>query len=112
MARPRSIAIDVGQGVTKRVNFVFDDLPDLSSAVITLTVKKHSTDRAVVLEKQPDINLSPALEDGKFVIKFNPEDTEQLAPRTYVYELTIVQPDTGEVLKPLIGDFKLYPTLT
>lgn len=112
MARARNIGIDIGQGTTKRVNFVFDDLPDLTSAVITLSVKKHSTDKAIVLEKQPDINLSPDLEGGKFIIKFNPEDTEQLSPRTYIYELSIVQPDTGEVLKPLIGDFKLYPTLT
>lgn len=111
MTRARNIGIDLAQGTTKRVNFIFEDLPDLSAAIITLTVKRHFTDQKIVISKQPDINLSPELENGKFTIKFDPVDTEQLTPRSYVYELEIVFPN-GDVVKPILGDFKLYPTLS
>jgi hypothetical protein len=112
MAAPRRITIDASKGASKNITFQFEDEPDLSAAVITMVVKLHSSDAEACFTKTPNINQSPNLETGEFVITLDPADTENLVSRSYVYELTIEFPETEQIYKPLFGDFKLYNSLT
>lgn len=112
MSKPRKMGISVVQGASKNVKFAFTDKPDLRAATITMTIKRHSVDSDSVLVLSPDINLSPNLQEGEFVIKITSANTTALTPRSYKYELKIVVPSTGQVSIPVIGDFKVFNSLS
>ena len=108
MARARNIPIPMGAGVSKDVTIIFDDEPDLTNAYIRMRIKRHFSDSECVLIKYPDLDKSVNLATGEVIFNFDPEDTAELSPRTYVYEVSI-QIDE-EVYVPLLGDFPLYGT--
>lgn len=56
-----------------------------------------------------DVSILPTLEGIQLTIA--PEATVRLAPDTYQWDLLLVTP-TGEVSKPLTGDFIVEPTQT
>lgn len=110
MARPRNIPIDLAEGTSKIIRFFMDDAPDLSSAEIVMTVKRHAVDEDAVIVKTPDLDLSTKLDSGEFVISVLPADTIDLEPRTYVYEVKITIED--DIYIPLIGDFNVFNSIS
>ena len=108
MARIRNIPIPMAVGVSKSVTITFDDEPDLTTAYIRFRVKQHFTDSECILLKFPDLDKSTDLAGGSVVFTFVTDDTINLEPRTYVYEVNVQVDD--ETYVPLLGDFPLYGT--
>lgn len=108
MARPRNLPIDIAVGVSKEVEIIFSDKPDLRAAEVNMYIKRHAGDSNFILCKPMDLEKSD-LENGKAYFTFVPDDTKNLPSRTYIYEVKVIY---GEgIYVPLIGDWNLFDTI-
>lgn len=108
--KPRSVPIDVPKGTTQRIDFIFDDQPDLTEADIVFTVKLSPSSEEYVFQKRPDLALSTDLSEGKFTIEIEPDDTSGITSRSYIYEVRVTIGDEAYV--PFLGAFNVFGTLT
>ena len=107
---PRNIPISITKNTDKQINFIESNLADLRHADITLSVKRAIVDPSILFSLPVNINISPDLEHGKFSFIVQASDIENLTPRTYKYEVKIIQNE--QTIIPLIGDFKVYPSVS
>ena len=105
-----------------RINFSIkdqdDNAVDLSQAVVEFTVKEEKGSGQVVISKSSEVSGQIEIDDtetGVCYLRFEPEDTNTLAPKTYIYELLIKLPAVDgsgyDRYTAEVGDFNLEDTV-
>lgn len=82
---------DIAAGAYKQFIVSLEDSDDLSNArKIQLTLKSHysDSDAHILLTKNPDPTLSD-LSNGKMVFVFRPDDTKELEPMVYWFDVWV-----------------------